>query len=126
MTLPLPLAEPGEEPRDGPRLRIDPVRRTVRIRRRLPAEDARPWLLEVDIEVPIPDPEAVLAASVGFLVDTAEGRELGVVDEVETSPDGAVSALVVAGGWFGRHRSHIPVVDIEAIVPADRHIVVRG
>lgn len=126
VTLPLPLVASSEYPRAGPRLRIGAVHRTFRIRRRLRAEDAtRPWLLEIELDVTIPDPEAVLASSEGFLVDDADGQELGVVEELETGRDGAVSALVVAGGWFGRRRTRVPVEEIDEIVPAHRRIVVR-
>jgi MYXO-CTERM domain-containing protein len=123
--LPLPLEVPGEQARAAPRLQIGAARRTLRIRRRLSAEGSRPWLLEIEIDVTIPDPEAVLAGSEGFLVDGADGQELGVVEEVETGTDGAVTALVVAGGWFGRRRARIPVEAIDVITPADRRIVVR-
>jgi hypothetical protein len=125
LTLPLPLAEHGEQPHAGPRLRMRPAHRTLRIRRPLEAEGARRWLLEIELDVTIPDPETLLAGSEGFLVDAADGRELGVVDRVDTDPDGAVTALLVTGGWFGRRRTRIPVTAIEEIVPADRRIVVR-
>ena len=125
LTLPLPLAEHGEQPRDGPRLRVGGTHRTVRIRRPLPGENARPWLLEIEVDVTVPDPEAVLASCEGFLVDGADGRDLGVVEEVETGPRGAVAALVATGGWFGRRRARIPVGEIEAIEPAERRLVVR-
>ena len=125
VTLSLPPAEHGEQPRDGPCLRVGYAHRTVRIRRPLPGERPRPWLLEIEVDVTVPDPEAVLASSEGFLVDGPGGRDLGVVEEVETDPDGAVSALVVSGGWFGRRRARIPLGEIEAVVPAERRIVVR-
>jgi hypothetical protein len=49
-----------------------------------------------------------------------------VVEAIETVPDGAVSALVVAGGWFGRRRLRVPVEAIETILPAERRIVARA
>jgi PRC-barrel domain len=125
VVLPLPLPEPGE-PGNGPQLRIGAARRKVRIRRPLSAKSSRLWVLEIEVDVTIPDPEAVLSSSEGFLVDGADGGEIGVVEEVETAPDGTVTALVVAGGWFGRRRARIPVEAIDAITPADRRIVVRG
>lgn len=100
LTLVLPAS--AETPADGPRLRIVAER-----------------------EVTIPDPEAVLSTAHGFLVDRLDGREFGVVDDVETAPDGTVTALVVAGGWFGRRRSRIAMDEIETIIPAERRIVVR-
>jgi hypothetical protein len=126
VVLPLPLPEPGEQPSDGPQLRIRAAHRKVRIRRPLSAKGSRPWVLEIEVDVTIPDPEAVLTSSEGFLVDGADGGEIGVVEEVETAPDGTVTALVVVGGWFGRRRARIPVEAIDAITPADRRIVVRG
>ena len=126
VVLPLPLPKPDEQPGDAPLLRIDAAHRKLRIRRHLSAKDSRPWLLEIEVGVTVPDPEAVLASSAGFLVDSADGADIGVVDEVETAPDGTVTALVVAGGWFGRRRARIPVEAIDAITPAARRIVVRG
>jgi PRC-barrel domain len=125
VTLPLPLAVPGEQARATRRLQITAAHSKLRIRRRLSAKGSRPWLLEIEIDVTIPDPEAVLASSEGFLVDGTDGGEIGVVEEVQTAPDGTVTAIVVAGGWFGRHRARIPVEAIDAITPADRRIVVR-
>lgn len=92
----------------------------------LPAEDWRAWLPEIGVDVTIPDPETVLTTSEGFLVDDVDGGEVGVVEEVETAPDGTVIALVVVSGWFGRRRARIPVDAIDAITLADRRIIVRG
>jgi hypothetical protein len=124
--LPLPLPEPGEQRGDGTRVRIGAAHQKLRIRRPLSAGDARPWLLEIEVDVTIPDPEAVLKSSEGFLVDRVDGVEIGVVEEIETAPDGTVTALVVVGGWFGRRRARIGVEAIDAITPAGRRIVVRG
>lgn len=121
LTLPLP---PGEQPRDGPSVRVRGPQRILRIRRPLPGEEPHEWLLEIEIDVTIPDPEAVLASCEGFLVDGAGGRDLGVVEEVETV-EGAVSALITSGGWFGRRQARIPVAEIEAIEPESRRILVR-
>jgi PRC-barrel domain len=92
----------------------------------LTAEEWRAWPPEIEVDVTIPDPEAVLTGSEGFLVDHVDGAEVGVVEEVETAPDGTVVALVVVAGWFGRRRARIPVDAIEAITLADRRIIVRG
>jgi hypothetical protein len=120
--VPLPL--PACDLKRRPRLRIAADQRKLRLRRRL-SQESRPCLLEIEVEVTIPDPDAVLSSSEGFLVDRADGGEIGVVDGIETAPDGTVQALLVAGGWFGRHRARIPVEAIEEITPADRRIIVR-
>jgi hypothetical protein len=120
--VPLPL--PACDLKRRPKLRIAADHRKLRIRRRL-SQESRPWLLEIEVEVAIPDPDAVLSSSEGFFVDRADGGEIGVVDGIETAPDGTVEALVVVGGWFGRHRARIPVEAIEEITPADRRIIVR-
>lgn len=125
LTLPLPLADADEKPRDGPRLRVHGIPRTLRFRRPLRSEHAREWVLEVEVEARVPDPEEVLAGSVDFLVDAADGSELGVVDALETDAEGAVSALIVARGWLRRDRARIPVADIDAIAPTSRRIVLR-
>jgi MYXO-CTERM domain-containing protein len=80
----------------------------------------------LEIDVTVPDPEEILAACEGFLVDASNGRDIGVVEEVETGPDGAAVSLLVAGGWFGRRRRRIPVDAIEAIDPDGRRVVVRA
>jgi hypothetical protein len=126
VTLPLPLEEPGEQENHGPKLATSATVQTVQIRRRLPADAGeRRWLLQFDVEVSVPDPEELLAHSEGFLVDGTDGRQIGVVESVGTGDDGHVSAIVVARGWFGRRRAHIPVEAIDAILPAQRRIVLR-
>ena len=117
-------AATGVRPERRPKLRIAADHRTLRLRRRL-SQDWRPWLLEIEVVVTIPDADAVLSSSEGFLVDRADGGEIGVVDAIETAQDGTVEALIVAGGWFGRQRARIPVEAIEEITPADRRIIVR-
>src|SRR5687767_6850929 len=55
-----------------------------------------------------PDRLAVVAYLRGahaFLVDTTDGREVGVVDDVVIDDTtGAVVAIDVRGGWFGRRQ----------------------
>lgn len=127
VTVAVPLEGPSGRGQGGPLLCMHASPGTVRVRRRLPAEGGtRPWLLELEIEVTIPDPEEILAACEGFLVDDSNGRDVGVVEEVETGPDGAALSLLVAGGWFGRRRRRIPVDAIETIEPGGRRIVVRA
>lgn len=120
--VPLPL--PACDLKRRPRLSLAADQRRLRIHRRL-SQESRPWLLEIEVEMTIPDPDAVLSSSEGFLVDRADGGEIGVVDGIETAPDGTVQALLVAGGWFGRHRARIPVEAIAEITPAGRRIIVR-
>jgi hypothetical protein len=99
---------------------------TVRVRRDLSSAPGRRWLLELEITVRVPDPEEVLANCEDFLVDTLEGKELGVVDEVKIADeDGLVSALVVGGTWFGRRRFCVAADDIAILIPADQRLIVR-
>jgi sporulation protein YlmC with PRC-barrel domain len=69
--------------------------------------------------------EAYLRSAHGFLVDTTDGREIGVVDDVIKDPaTGRVVRLDVRGGWFGRRRTIIDVRDVQQVSPASRRIVV--
>ena len=69
--------------------------------------------------------EAYLRSAHGFLVDTTDGREIGVVDDVIGDPaTGRVVKLDVRGGWFGRRRTVIDVRDVQQVSPASRRIVV--
>jgi sporulation protein YlmC with PRC-barrel domain len=69
--------------------------------------------------------EAYLRSAHGFLVDAADGSEIGVVDEVIEDPaTGRVVGLEVRGGWFGRRRTVIDVRDVQQVSPASRRIVV--
>jgi sporulation protein YlmC with PRC-barrel domain len=66
-----------------------------------------------------------LRTSHGFLVDTTQGSEVGVVDEVVVDPaTGRVVQLAVCGGWFGRRRRTITVEQVEGIDPLARRLVV--
>jgi hypothetical protein len=77
------------------------------------------------VVVPAIDPERVLAECEYFLVDGSDGRRIGVVDHVERSgPAGAASALLVAAGWFGRHQFRVEAQAIEALLPAERRVIV--
>jgi hypothetical protein len=77
------------------------------------------------VEVPAIDPERLLAECEHFLVDGSDGSHIGVVDRVERSrPAGAVSALVIAAGAFGRHRLRVDAQAIEAILPAERRVII--
>lgn len=69
--------------------------------------------------------EAQLRSAHGFLVDTIDGREVGVVDEVTIDPrTDRVLRLEVCGGWFGRRRRTIDVDEISEIFPLERRITV--
>ena len=122
----LPLSELPRRDRE-PAVCVEPLHHEVRFRRRLaPSASGRSWWLDVAILVPLVDPEQVLRECEGFLVDSTDGRPIGVVDYVETDEGtGDVSGLEVAGGWFGRQRLHVSVDDIDLVVPATERIIVR-
>jgi hypothetical protein len=122
LSLPLPLERADARSDEGPSLRMKTSPHTLRIR----PSGARTWLLDLEIDVPVPDPEQLLADSEDFHVDGTDGRELGVVERVEIGADGVVSALIVSQGWLGRRRIRIETEAIEAILPAQRRIVVRA
>ena len=62
---------------------------------------------------------------VDFLVDGADGSEIGVVDDVEVDPTtGRPTRLHVGGGWFGRRRYVFGVEDVIAVYPAARRLIV--
>lgn len=70
--------------------------------------------------------EAYLRSAHGFLVDTVDGREVGVVEEVLFAEEtGNVKALRVVGGWFGRRETVVDVNDVEEIFPALRRLTIR-
>jgi hypothetical protein len=125
-TLPLALARPTASSSEGPIVRLSARPRALRLRRELPSSaSGRAWLLEVEVEVPAIDPERVLAECEDFLVDGSDGRPIGVVDRVERSGAvGAVSALLVAAGWFGRRRLRVDAQAVETLVPAERRVIV--
>jgi sporulation protein YlmC with PRC-barrel domain len=69
--------------------------------------------------------DAQLRSAHGFLVDTVDGREVGVVEDVTLDPaTGRVARLEVCGGWFGRRRRMIAVDEISMIFPRERRITV--
>jgi hypothetical protein len=123
LRLPLPLEPSNSRAGDGPSLRMAVEPRTLRIR---PSPAERGWHLDLEIDVAVPDPEQLLADSEDFQVEGTDGRELGVVERAEIGADGVVSALLVSQGWLGRRRLRIETEAIEAILPAQRLIVVRG
>lgn len=82
-------------------------------------------MLELEVALPLMDAERLLRECEGFLVDGADGREIGVVDGVERAPQsGLVSGLLVASGWFGRRRLRVDAQAIRSFVPAERRVIV--
>jgi sporulation protein YlmC with PRC-barrel domain len=68
---------------------------------------------------------AYLRGAHGFLVDTTEGREVGVVDNVSIDhATGAVVAIEVRGGWFGRRYRVVDVADVVDVFPESRRLIV--
>jgi hypothetical protein len=123
VTLPLPFELPAEPVSSGPAVRM-PVAPAAAVARRDRAKGA--WVLDVELDLPRLDPEHLLAESEGYLVDRLDGGELGVVNGLETDEGtGRVSALLVAGGWFGRRRFRVDADAIDLLLPADRRVVVR-
>jgi hypothetical protein len=123
VTLPLAFELPAEPVSAGPTVRM-PVAPAAAVARRERAKGA--WVVDVELEVPRLDPEHLLAESEGYLVDRLDGGELGVVDGLETDEGtGRVSALLVAGGWFGRRRFRVEADAIDLLLPVDRRMVVR-
>jgi hypothetical protein len=122
----LPLASAALRGDRGPSLLLAAPDRALRLRRVLPATGTgRDWLLEVEVDVPAIDPEQLLLRSEGFLVDGSNGAAIGVVERAESSGDPpAVSALVVAAGWFGRRRLRVDATAIEALLPEERLLIV--
>ena len=124
--VPLACAELVVPSGAGPRVCLTARPRVLRLRRRLSSSlSGRIWVLEVEVEVPATDPEQLLAECEEFLVDGRDGREIGVVDRVETSPvTGAASTLLVSAGWFGRRRFRIDADAVEVVLPAEQRLIV--
>ena len=58
-------------------------------------------------------------------MDDARGRQIGVVERVETDDAGVATALIVAVGWFGRRELRIPVEAVDSLLPRERRVVLR-
>jgi hypothetical protein len=93
------------------------------VRRPLPGAGGERWALELELTLPELDPDHLLRRCEGFLVDASDGRQLGVVEHVETDDDGRVSALVVATGWFGRRHLRVDPGAVVRLVPAEQLLV---
>jgi hypothetical protein len=82
--------------------------------------------LEVDLTGMILDAEYWLRSCHGFLVDSDLGHGVGVVVDVELTPDSNdATALVLTSGWFGREVFKVAVADVQAIVPGERRLLVK-
>ena len=126
-TLPLALEQPSVYAGDGPSIRLWARPRMIRLRRHFPrSTGGRTWLLELEVEVPEIDPDRLLAECAGFRVDASDGRQIGVVDRVERSGSGAISALLVSApaGWFRRRNVRIEERAITALVPQQELVIV--
>jgi hypothetical protein len=111
--------------RHGPHLVVAGRARSVEVRRdeEVPRRE-RGWVLDLVVEVPVDDPERVLAESEGYAVERQDGSHVGVVEEVETDPaTGLVSALLVAVR-LGLRQLRVDADGIEALYPTERRIIV--
>jgi hypothetical protein len=62
----------------------------------------------------------------GFIVETPAG-DFGTVEGFRPSArPGTPGFLLVRGGWRGRRRRMVSVVDISAVLPSERRIRVRS
>ena len=124
--LPPALAQATAPPSNKSIVRLPGRPRVVRLRCELDgAAGERTWLLEIDVDVPAVDPERILAECEDFLVDGTDGRRIGVVDSVERGGrSGGASALLISAGWFGRRRLRVDAHAVEALVPAERLVIV--
>jgi hypothetical protein len=125
-TLSLALTQAAVPSPKRPSVHLSARSRLLRFRRELPSPSgARVWLLELEVEVPAIDPERLLAECEEFLVDGRDGRRIGIVEGVEKSvATGEASTLLVSAGWFGRRRLRVDAQAIEALVPAERRLIV--
>ena len=62
----------------------------------------------------------------GFIVETPAG-DFGTVEAFRPSArPGTPGFLLIRGGWRGRRRRMVSVVDISAVLPSERRIRVRS
>ena len=72
------------------------------------------------------DLSARLLRTQGFIVETPAG-DFGTVEAFRPSArPGTPGFLLVRGGWLGRRRRMVSVVDISAVLPRERRIRVRS
>lgn len=124
--LPVATAQPIGPLQEGSGGASDPGPRTITLHVKMPASaPGRAWIVELEVNMPLIDPERVLRECEGFLVDGADGCVIGVVDRVELAEDSeTVSGLLVSSGWFGRHRFRVDPKAIRGVVPAQRRVIV--
>ena len=87
------------------------------------------WVVELDVDLrgPSLDPEDWLRHCHDFLVDSESGDAVGIVDQVEFAPGSSrVTALIVLSGRFGHRVLRIAPAEVQAIVPDERRLIVRG
>jgi hypothetical protein len=98
----------------------------VRLRReRGPGLTGASWKAVITVYVMTPlDPEQVLAEAHDFYVDDPEGP-VGIVDEVRVGERKSEGTILVACGWFGRHRLALRFEDVEEIVPDEGRLILR-
>jgi hypothetical protein len=110
----------------GPSVRRSAQPRRLRLRRSLPSSAGeRQWFLELEVELPQLDPEWLLSECEEFLVDGRDGRQIGVVERVESSrATGRAEALLVSGGWLGRRRVRVDADAVEELIPDERRLIV--
>ena len=85
---------------------------------RLEGRSAAPSGLPLDVYI---------RASYGSHVDTTDGREVGIVEDVVVEPrTGRVVQIEVRGGWFGRRRRTVAPYQVEAVDPVARRLVVSA
>ena len=71
------------------------------------------------------DQEYWLAHCEGYRVDSDAGQ-LGLVDEVCSTPTGHPDLLVLRAGRFGHRRLLVPAEEVMAVTPREERIVVRS
>lgn len=67
----------------------------------------------------------VLTESVDYEV-RADGRAIGVVDQVVATRDGSVVGLVVVQGWFGRRRFMVTLDEVQSFDHSSRLVEVSS
>jgi hypothetical protein len=60
----------------------------------------------------------------GFRLE-AEGKRLGVVEDVLYGQDRDPAALLVRGGLFGTRATIVPVEDVVKVLPRSKRVIVR-
>jgi hypothetical protein len=68
--------------------------------------------------------EREVIRSGAYLVDAADGTEVGVVDQVLIDDAGRPTRIDVTCGWFGRRRCSFNVDDVVAVYPSGRLLIV--